>query len=140
MERTKSRKAFLDSGEFGARIPAEVFPSHPALYGKETEKATACTASFPSYDGASVHILASSSFRETDHRLSFGCRTGRAQGSLGYSPEPAIPASESAARISTQGTQEARPTKNSRKDHPSCRDPALCPGPYLGGTWESSQA
>ena len=44
----------------------------------------ACTASFPSYDGASVHILASSSSRETDHRLSFGCRTGRAQGSLGY--------------------------------------------------------
>ena len=29
---SKSRKAFLDSGEFGARIPAEVLPSHPALY------------------------------------------------------------------------------------------------------------
>ena len=43
-----------------------------------------CTASFPSYDGASLQHLASSSFRETDHRLSFGCRTGRAQGSLGY--------------------------------------------------------
>ena len=37
---SKSRKAFLDSGEFGARIPAEVLPSHPALYGKETEKAS----------------------------------------------------------------------------------------------------
>ena len=44
----------------------------------------ACTASFPSHDGASLQHLASSSFRETDHRLSFGCRTGRAQGSLGY--------------------------------------------------------
>ena len=31
---SKSRKAFLDSGEFGARIPAEVLPSHPALYGQ----------------------------------------------------------------------------------------------------------
>ena len=29
---SKSRKAFLDSGEFGARIPAELLPSHPALY------------------------------------------------------------------------------------------------------------
>ena len=28
---SKSRKAFLDSGEFGARIPAELLPSHPAL-------------------------------------------------------------------------------------------------------------
>jgi hypothetical protein len=29
---SKSRKAFLDSGEeFGARISAEVLPSHPAL-------------------------------------------------------------------------------------------------------------
>ena len=37
---SKSRKAFLDLGEFGARIPAEVLPSHPALYGKETEKAS----------------------------------------------------------------------------------------------------
>ena len=44
----------------------------------------ACTASFPSYDGASLRHLASSSFRETDHRIYYSCRTGPAQGSLGY--------------------------------------------------------
>ena len=35
---SKSRKAFLDSGEFGARIPAEALPSHPALYGQRGEE------------------------------------------------------------------------------------------------------
>ena len=43
-----------------------------------------CCLTSPPFDGASLQHLASSSFRETDHRLSFGCRTGRAQGSLGY--------------------------------------------------------
>ena len=33
------------------------------------------------------------------------------------------------SRISTQVTQEAKSTKNNPKDHPSCRDPALCPAP-----------
>ena len=57
--------------------------SSRSLRAKRRRK-PACTASFPSYDGASVHILAISSFTETDHRLSYSCRTGRAQGSLGY--------------------------------------------------------
>ena len=58
--------------------------SSRSLRAKRRRK-PACTASFPSYDGASVHILAISSFTETDHRLSYSSRTGRAQGSLGYS-------------------------------------------------------
>ena len=57
--------------------------SSRSLRAKRRRK-PARTASFPSYDGASVHILASSSFTETDHRLSYSSRTGRAQGSLGY--------------------------------------------------------
>ena len=57
--------------------------SSRSLRAKRRRK-PACTASFPSYDGASVHILAISSFTETDHRLSYSSRTGRAQGSLGY--------------------------------------------------------
>ena len=61
--------------------------SSRSLRAKRRRK-PACTASFPSYDGASVHILAISSFTETDHRLSYSCRrTGRAQGSLGCMPK-----------------------------------------------------
>ena len=73
---------------FRRRIRSENFSgsssfSSRSLRAKRRRK-PACTASFPSYDGASVHILAISSFTETDHRLSYSCRTGRAQGSLGY--------------------------------------------------------
>ena len=57
--------------------------SSRSLRAKRRRK-PACTASFPSYDGASVPILAISTFTETDHRFSYSCRTGRAQGSLGY--------------------------------------------------------
>ena len=57
--------------------------SSRSLQAKRRRK-PACTASFPSYDGASLQHLASGSSRETDHRLSYCCRTGRAQGSLGY--------------------------------------------------------
>ena len=35
------------------------------------------------------------------------------------------------ARISTQVTQETTSTKNARRNRPSCRDPALCPGPWF---------
>ena len=73
---------------FRRRIRSENFSgsssfSSRSLRAKRRRK-PACTASFPSYDGASVHILAISSFTETDHRLSYSSRTGRAQGSLGY--------------------------------------------------------
>ena len=73
---------------FRRRIRSENFSgsssfSSRSLRAKRRRK-PACTASFPSYDGASCHHLAISSFKETGHRLSYSCRTGRAQGSLGY--------------------------------------------------------
>ena len=73
---------------FRRRIRSENFSgsssfSSRSLRAKRRRK-PACTASFPSYDGASVPILAISTFTETDHRFSYSCRTGRAQGSLGY--------------------------------------------------------
>ena len=73
---------------FRRRIRSENFSgsssfSSRSLQAKRRRK-PACTNFFPAYDGAGFHILAISSFTETDHRLPYSCRTGRAQGSLGY--------------------------------------------------------